>query len=129
GADLRVPVPDIARTRGPQTSFQAIQGQIRDDGGADAALWRPDVRRMEDVPFHVSRLQPLVQDGFVHGDVGQEPVVAELVNTRTEVARSHPSRRGLLGQYREAWCDGIARGARGPNPVGVRFRPRLGDGV
>jgi hypothetical protein len=41
---------------------------------------------MEDIPFHVSCLQPFAQDGFVHGDVGQEPIVAEFIKTRAYVA-------------------------------------------
>ncbi len=51
----------------------------------DTSLWRTRDRRMEDIPFNVSGLQPLAQDGFIHGDIGQEPVVVELIKTRAYV--------------------------------------------
>ena len=86
GADLFVPVPDVAWKRRPQARFEAVQGHIGDDGGADGALRRPCLRWVEDVPFHVPRLQPLTQNALVHRDMRQEPLVTDFVKTRADIA-------------------------------------------
>src|SRR5262249_13442606 len=59
-------------------------------GRDDAALGRAPIRGMEGVPFQVSRLQPFAQDDLIHGDMGQEPVMADAVKTSLDVAFEDP---------------------------------------
>ena len=57
--------------------FQAIQRHIGKDGRTDTALRRTLFRRIEGRFVHVSCFQPCAEDGFVHRDMGQQPVVAD----------------------------------------------------
>ena len=77
----------------PQQRFEAIQREIRRNGGEWATLRCPLLRRVEDVFVHVPGLQPFVQHGFVHRDVGQEPRMADPVeraHTLIPHSRTHP---------------------------------------
>ncbi len=79
----------------PQQRFEAVQGEVRGDGGERTALRRPLLRRVEDVFVHVSGLQPFVQHGFVHGDVGHEPVMADPVE-RAPIFLPHSMTHSLM---------------------------------
>jgi hypothetical protein len=49
-------------------------------------LWSPIGRFVEDVFFHISRFQPLLENDSVHGDVSQKPIVGDSVETGLDVA-------------------------------------------
>src|SRR5712692_7239386 len=89
-------------------------------GGNDPSLGSARLRLMEDVLVHVSRLQPLPEDGFVHGDVGQEPVVADLVEAGFDVPFEDPCRRVPVGQHGVALLDRVGAAPFFPKSIGVR---------
>jgi hypothetical protein len=83
---------------------------------------------MKDLALQVSRLQPLLEDHWVHRDVSHDPFMAELVKGGTDVAFQDPLRGPLLSQGNEALFDGIRGGTVRAEPIriGVCHRFRYG---
>ena len=67
-------------------------------GSDDTALRRALLRGVEDVLLHVPGFQPFPQDGLVHRDMGEQPVVADRVEAGRDVALQDPLRRSRDGQ-------------------------------
>ena len=84
---------------------------------------------MPDGPFHAPRLEPLSEHGLLPGDVGQPPVMAQLVDTRGPVAFADPLGAGFATEHRQALVDRLSGGSLAPKPTGVPVPGRFRDGV
>ena len=74
---------------------------------------------MEDVFFHVPGFQPLLENGSVHRDVRQKPVVGNLIETALDVSFQNPLRVRGVGQRDEALSNRISAGPFLTKPIGV----------
>jgi site-specific DNA recombinase len=97
--------------------------------GNDAALGRAFIGRIEEGLVHVARFQPLLEDGCVHRDVGQQPVVADPVEAGLDVAFQHPARAVLSGQCIETLADRVRTRPLLAEPIRVRIGGRFRHGV
>ena len=70
------------REVGGEQVFQSVQRHVRQDWRNNATLRCAFICRVETTVFHVSGLQPLLENGFVHGDMGKQPVMRNPVEAR-----------------------------------------------
>ena len=91
----------------------------------DSALRRSLLGRVQALLLQVTRLQPFVEDGFVRGDVSQQPFMTDPVETGTNIPFEDPACRSLTCQRAEAGFDGIRTGACFAKSVGVRVCRRF----
>ena len=82
-------------------------------------MWGSIRRFVEDVFFHVSGFQPLLENGSVHRDMRQKPVVGNLIETAFDVRFQNPLRVRCIGQRDEALSNGISAGPFLTKPIGV----------
>ena len=99
------------------------EGYLLRSGRQDSAL-RSARLRWEHLVFpDEAGFQPLLENRLVHGDVGEKPVVADVVETGGNVSVKNPlSPVGAIGQYFEALSDCITARSFRPKAVGVRVR-------
>ena len=69
--------------------------------------------------------KPLTQNRFIHGYVGEQPIVADIVKTASNVALKYPLRRTAFRQCIEAMCDCIGRGSLRPKSIRIWIRTRF----
>src|SRR4029450_13341957 len=81
-----------------QERLQSIESPIRQRGRADASLRSAARWGDEYVFFHESRLQPLLEDDRVHGDVGQQPIVTDPVEAGLDIAFENPRGTVVVAQ-------------------------------
>ncbi len=108
------PKVNNVRNKGPEMmreAMEAIEGKVRQHGRDGSALWRPFLGRIQNLLFHVSRLQPLPQDGPVHRDVSQQSVVADIVEAAPYIAFQHPRRRVATSKSHEGFSHRIRAAA------------------
>jgi site-specific DNA recombinase len=48
-------------------------------GSSDATLWRPGLGGVEGALVHIAGFEPFAQHGFVHGDVGDKPIMRDFI--------------------------------------------------
>jgi hypothetical protein len=65
---------------------------------------------------------------FVHADMPEHPIVADVIETPLNVAFQHPFRRVPSHQRDKALLDGVGSGAFWPEAVGIGGRRGLGNG-
>ena len=80
-----IPIPSAPPQNG---GSEALNGQnyLLCKGRGNSSLWSPVRGFVEDVFFHISRFQPLLDNDSVHGDVSQKPIVGDSVETGLNVA-------------------------------------------
>jgi hypothetical protein len=125
-------VPTLARCGGRTVlrshALQSVTREVGQRRGDEPPLRRSHRGRIPLVRCHRARLQPWPEQGRLHRDIGQQPRMAELVNTRCDVAVSHPWRGCRVRQHTGAVPHGVRRRASGTTPLRVRIGPRFGDG-
>ncbi|MCY1368907.1 hypothetical protein D9M69_559190 [compost metagenome] len=108
--------------------FQAIERQIRQGGRYDSALRRAGIRGQQLTFVHDTGLQPLPEYTFVHRNVGDQPVVVDVVEAALYVRLQNPMSRGLLGQADEQLTHRIRCRAFNTEAVAIRIARRFRDG-
>jgi len=73
--------------------------------------------------------QPFLQYLLVHRDVVQEPLVADPIEARLDIAFEYPLGRAFSAQRPEGLVDGVSRRATDPKTVRVRVGHRLRNRV
>src|SRR4051795_1197182 len=93
--DLAFRTPTACVAEAPlQQLLQAIQGPIRQRGGDNPPL-RCALRGGEqDVLLQESGLQPFPKDFLVHGDMVDQPAMADSIKARFDVPLQDPVRSG-----------------------------------
>ncbi len=79
--------------------------------------------------FHETRLQPLPEDSLVHRNIGENPVVGEIVEEAFDIHLQNPFRAFLLGQNGKALLCRIRSGPPRPEAVGISIRTGFCNGV
>jgi len=73
---------------------------------------------VKDVFFHIPGFQPLLENGSIHGDVSQKPIMRNSVETGFAVTLENPLRI-WFGQCIETLFNRIGAGPLLAKPVGV----------
>ncbi len=107
---------------GAQQQLQSVESEVRQRGGNDPSLRRSRFRSAEPAEVDDSGLQPFSQHDPVHGDVGQQPVVIQMVEAPFDVRVQYPLRGTGAGQDNKALRSRVRGGSTSPEPVGVRIR-------
>jgi hypothetical protein len=116
------------RHGGLSATVEAIQGERGEAGRADAALGRATVSGREGVLCQGARLQPCAPAAVVPRDMGQEPGLAEAVQTGLAGACEAPG-GGVRGVEDErALAQGVRRGPGRADARGVRLGCGRGHG-
>ena len=119
----------LSAEAGAQQRLQSVESEVRQSGGDDPTLRRSRFRSAEPAEVDDSGLQPFSQHDPVHGDVGQQPVVIQMVEASFDVRVQYPLRGTNTRQDNEALRSRVHGGPASPKPVGVRigraFRYRL----
>src|SRR5580704_9189725 len=110
--------PFLGRELFPHELLQSIQRTVGERWGNNSSLWSPIRRCVEDVFFHISRFQPLLENDSVHGDVSQKPIVGDSVETGLDVALQNPLWI-WMGQYCETLVNRIGTRPLLAKPVRV----------
>ena len=86
-----IPIPSAPPQNG---GSQALNGQnyLLCKGRDNSTLWSPFRSFVEDVLIQIPGLQPLSDNGSIHGDVSQKPIVRDPVETGLDVAFQNPLR-------------------------------------
>ena len=105
-----------------QDFLHSVQRQVCKYGGDDAALGCARIGGEQLIAEHKSRFQKLFQYRFVHGNMLNEPVVADMVITPFDVALQHPFRGVAAAECREDIFTGILRAAPLAEAKGFRIR-------
>lgn len=61
--------------------------------------------------------KPFTQHHFIHGYVGEQPIVADIVKTASNVTLKYPLRRTTFRQCIKTMCDCIGRGSLWPKSI------------
>lgn len=89
-ADQMDLVPTLERFGGRQVlrshALQSVKREVCQHRGEAPPVRRSHRGRIPLVLCHRARLQPLPEHGLLHRDMGQQPRLADLVNTRVDVA-------------------------------------------
>lgn len=109
--------------------LQSVQGHVGKDRRDDAALRRAIFCLIEDRLIHVPRFQPFLEDDFIHGDVGQQPVVADSVEAGFNVSFQYPRWAGASGQCVIALCHGIGAASFLAESIRIGVRVGFRDGI
>ncbi len=133
---IRHSIPNASRSSGGPAGEPASGAAAPGSGAKTSSLlctWREDpalrcpaLCREEGIALEVPGLQPLSQHAFVHGDVGEQPLVTDVVETPFDVSLQHPFRRMLSTQCIAHLFDCICRRAPTAETVGVSVAGRLG---
>jgi hypothetical protein len=70
----------------PEYSLQAVQRTVGERCGNNSPLGRSFRRFVKDVFLHIPGFQPLLEDGPIRGNVSQEPIVGDLIETAFDIA-------------------------------------------
>jgi hypothetical protein len=108
--------------------FHSVTREVCQHGGAEPPVRRSRRGRIPLIFCHIARVQPSPEHGLLQRDMGQPPVMADLVNTRVDVAVSHPWRGCRMRPHTVAWPTRVRRRAAGMKPIRVGVGPRVGDG-
>ena len=106
--------------------FRAIQRPIRKYREMiPLAGFLPPLRTrlLIDIP----RSKPFAQNHLIHGHVGEQPIVTDIVETASNVSFQYPMRRTTFRQCIEAMCDCIGSGSLRPKSIGVGVCTRFGN--
>ena len=123
-----IPIPSAP----PQNEdSQALNGQnyLLCKGRDDSTLRGSVQCFVEHVFFHVPRFQPHLENGSVHRDLRQKPIVRNFVEAALDVALQNPLRVRCVGQRCEALFDRISAGPLLTEPIGVLVRGGFHNGV
>ena len=112
-----------------QKSLKSIQRAIRERWGDNSTLWGSIRRFVEDMFFHVPRFQPLLENGSVHRDVCQQPIVGNVVETGLDVTFQNPLRVRCVRQRVETLFNRIGAGPFLTKPIGVSISVGFQHGV
>jgi hypothetical protein len=112
-----------------QESLQPIQRAIGERWGDNSALWSSIRRFVKDVFVHISGFQPFLENGAVHRDVRQKPIVGNLVKTVFNVGFQNPLRVWCVRQRVEALSKRIGAGPLLTKPVGVFISSGFHNGI
>jgi len=102
-----------------QELLQSIQRAVSERWGDNTALWGSIRRFVEDVFFHIPGFQPFLENGAVHRDVRQKPIMGNLIETALDVGLQNPLRVRCIRQRDEALSNGIGAGPFLTKPIGV----------
>ncbi|MDT4868605.1 hypothetical protein FQZ97_1035830 [compost metagenome] len=72
--------------------FQSIQRPVREYRRDDSPLRGSRLRCEQGSLIDIPRSKPFTQDCFIHGHVGEKPVVADIVKTASNIPFKHPRR-------------------------------------
>ena len=64
-----------------QEPLKPVQRAISERWRNNSALWGSFRRFVKNVFIHIPGFQPLLENGSIHGDVGQKPIVGNFVET------------------------------------------------
>ena len=88
----------------------------------------PYLRWVEDGVFDKPGCQPLLEDLLRHRNMREEPVMADPVITRLDIAFEPPFRTSAVTQYCLALLYRVGGASLGSEPIGVRVRRLCSDG-
>ena len=112
-----------------QKRFKTVQRHVSDPRGANPSLRGSCFGWEESSFFHETRLQPLPEDSLVHRNIGENPVVGEIVEEAFDIHLQNPFRAFLLGQNGKALLCRIRSGPPRPEAVGISIRTGFCNGV
>src|SRR5450755_3403608 len=92
-------------------------------------LRAPPALRYGPPDAHVARFQPLSKNDFIHWNVADKPLMADLIEAGANVAFQDPLCVPMSTQYDEALRDGISTRPLLTEPIGVRVSCGFRDGV
>src|SRR5574343_1819324 len=107
--------------------LQAVQRQVCQNRGNDASLWRSCLRWEKPSRFNKARFQPFLKDALVHADIGNQPVVTDVVKTTFDISFQHPFWGSFPAQYVSHLFDSVCRRALTSESVGMMVASCFSD--
>ena len=81
---------DDSQAQRTSSANPSLLSQIRNyllcKGSGNSALWGPIRCFVKDVFLHIPGFQPLLENGSIHGDVSQKPIMRNSVETGLDIA-------------------------------------------
>jgi len=108
--------------------LQAVQCEIGQQWGDQAALRGTGEGRKQLVLFPVAGLEPGAEHCLVHRDMREQPLLADFIEASPDVALQHPGGTGFAGEHFEALLQGIGTTPAFAKAIGVSVRQSLGYG-
>src|SRR5215472_2036811 len=102
-----------------QQLLELISGPIRQRGGDDPSLRCAFRGGEETLLLQETGLQPLPEQFLVHGDVVQQPVVADSIKACFDIPFQNPSRTGGTPQDLVTLIQGIGAASFPPKAIGM----------
>jgi hypothetical protein len=103
-----------------EVSFKSIKHHVCENWGDDASLWRPRLGVVVYAFFHIARLQPFPEYHLIHRDMGEHPIMTDVIEATLDIAFHYPLCCSLLSKQRMELFTGICCRTSGPKAVGIR---------
>ncbi len=112
-----------------QEPLKPVQRAICERWRNNSALWSSFRRFVKNVFIHIPGFQPLLENGSIHGDVSQKPIVGNFVEAGFDIALQNPLRARCGSQRYKALCNRIGAGPLLTKPVRVFISRGFHDGI